>query len=362
MEKPSLVEQFSPVLLLTSNPPGIFQYGIEQALKAQGVSVVTAGPEEMGPATETLQGSITEAFQRYHPGYGLDIVCGLDEPIEAIIDRCEAPPRWILYFESPWGFLPQGIERAEIPTVALMTEDYIHADWLSRLFPLFDLVLSVWRRIVALYQARGHDNIVQWYCGARAPFHRDLGLERIYDVAFVGNLEPNVQRERNRVVERILGLGRQGLKCLAASGVYFEDYNRIHAQTKIVYHHSLTRQINMRVFEAMAAGCLVICHRPEDQADPTSHIFTHGEDIVFADSEDEVPELILYYLERDEERERITQAGRDKVVAQHNYENVLDDLFELLSTHLNGDVLERRRERLKRLGLGPEEVRFAYGY
>lgn len=354
MKDLSGAEHFNPVLLLTANPSGVFQYSIEQALKTRGLSVITAGPQETSP--------FADAVQRYDPGYGMDIVCNLDEPLEAILARCQESPRWILYFESTCGFLPLGLERVEIPTVALMTEDYIHADWLNQLFPLFDLVLSAWRRTAELYSARGHDNVVQWYFGARAPFHRDLGLERIYDVAFLGNLEPNVQRERNRVVERLIRLRRQGLKCLAAWGAWIEDYNRLHAQTKIVYHHSITKQINMRVFEAMAAGCLVVCHRPEDHHDPTSHIFTHGEDIVFVDSDEEALEVVRYYLEHDEERERIARAGRDKVVAHHNYENTLDDLFEHLPAHLDGDFVGRRRERLKRWGFGPEEVRFAYGY
>lgn len=76
-------------------------------------------------------------MQRYHPGYGMDIVCGLDEHMETILARCQEAPRWILYFESTCGFMPQGLERVDIPMVALMTEDYYPRRLVeSAIFPL----------------------------------------------------------------------------------------------------------------------------------------------------------------------------------------------------------------------------------
>jgi tetratricopeptide (TPR) repeat protein len=337
----------SRILLLSAYPPGIHQYEIERALRAQGHQVFTAGP-----ANPQVMPGYGAALQKRAPSYRYDLETSANTPLASILPVCPFQPDFILYLESALAFLPPDITAAPCPTLALLTEDHLHADWNSALFPYFDLVLATWKRSVDTYRAQGHDNIVQWYFGARPSWSADPDLERKHDLAFIGNLNPRVQRDRNRTLERILKLTRDGLKVFVGTDLYFEDYNRVLNESKLVYHESITGQINLRVFEAMAAGCLVIMPRPVDPTDPSSHLFVDGEEILYCDSTDEGIDLIRYYADpaHDAERRRIAEAGRRRVYAEGNYEDRTLELTESLVPRLAPALQAARGERLQRHG------------
>lgn len=342
------------VLVLSAYPPGVFQYSIETALRQLGHRVFTAG------ATRDVLGDVEQALKRWDPDYRYDLLGEPDMPLTDVLGACPFSPDLILHLETAIPFLPEGIEDAPCPTAALFSEDQLHADWYGQLFPYFDLALCTWKATERTWQAHGHDNVRQWYFGARPEFCWDLELPRVYDVAFLGNLNPHIQRRRLPAVQKILKLRGEGVKVHVSGGVYFEDYNRVHCQSKIVYHRGITDQVNMRVFEAMAAGCLVVMQRPADPDDPTTYFFRDREHVVYCDSDDEAIALIRHYLVHDDERRRIAEAGRAKVMREHNYTDVARQLFADVLPEIPADYRARRRDRLARWGKDDRRRRLDY--
>ncbi|HLC41158.1 MAG TPA: hypothetical protein VJO34_05960, partial [Methylomirabilota bacterium] len=208
------------ILLLSAYPPGLHQYNIEKALRQLGHQVFTVG------STSGVLADLEHALQRYDPGYHYDRIVTANEPLDAILSQCPFEPDFILYLESSIPFLPQGLVEAPCPIVGQLTEDLLNADWYSALFPYFDLALCTWKSTEDNYRARGLDNIVQWYFGARPEFCVDEGLERIHDVTFLGNLNPRVQRRRLPAIQKILRLRDEGLDVHVGGGVFFHEYNR----------------------------------------------------------------------------------------------------------------------------------------
>lgn len=344
------------VLLLSAYPPGLHQYGIEKALRQMGHSVFTAG------STSGILAELEQALQRYDPGYHYDLVVPPDEPLSAILAKCPFQPDFILYLESGIPFLPQGLIEAPCPVLGLLTEDLLHADRYNAISPYFDLALCTWKSSETSYRAYGHHNVRQWYYGARPEFCVDEGLERIYDVAFLGNLNRRVQRQRLYAIRKILRLREEGLNVYVGNLLFFHDYNRVHCQSKIVYHQGITDQVNMRVFEAMGAGCLVIMRRPRDPNDPSSHFFSDREDVIYCDTDEEALDLIRYYARHEEERRRIAEAGRRRVLAEHNYTDVVGQLLEEVLPCVPGEFEKARRLRLERFGKDERRRRLDYAW
>ena len=334
----------SSILILSAYPPGVHQVSIEKALRQRGHAVFTAG------STRDVLADLEQALKRWDPEYRYDLIVRPDEPLADVLARCPIAPDMILFLESGIPFLPPGIENAPCPTIAQFSEDLLHADWYAQLFPYFDLALCTWKSTEIGWQRQGYDNVRQWYFGARPTFCVDEGLPRIYDVAFLGNLNPHIQRKRLPAVHRIMQLRAEGVKVHVDAGVYFQDYNRILAQSKIVFHRGITDQVNMRVFEAMAAGCLVIMQQPQDPDDPTTYFFRDREEVVYCHGEDDAVALIRHYLAHDDERRRIAEAGRQAVMSRHNYSDVARALMEEIVPAVGRDWRERRRERLARWG------------
>lgn len=352
----AIVRSAHNVLLLSAYPPGLHQYGIEKALRETGHRVFTAG------SRGNILAELEQALQRHDPEYRYNLIVSPDESLGAILAKCPFQPDFILYLESGIPFLPQELIDAPCPVLGLLTEEHLHADWNNALFPYFDLALCTWRHTEENYRSHGRDNIVQWYYGARHSFCIDEGLERIYDVAFLGNLNPSVQRRRVATVEKILRLRDEGFNVYAGGSIFFREYNRVHCQSKIVYHDSITEQVNMRVFEAMGAGCLVIMRRPRDMTDLSSHFFQDREEIVYCDRDEEALALIRYYARHENERQRIAEAGRRKVTAEYNYTDVVRRLFEEVLPRAPKTLGESRALRLKRFGKDGRRQRLDYAW
>jgi hypothetical protein len=80
--------------------------------------------------------------------------------------------------------------------------------------------------------------------------------------------------------------------------------------------------LNMRVFEAMACGCLVLT----DQADEAAALFRPGQHLVSVRPGDVVADLAATYLRDEEARQRIAAQGAAMVRESHTYVRRLESI------------------------------------
>lgn len=82
--------------------------------------------------------------------------------------------------------------------------------------------------------------------------------------------------------------------------------------------------IPLRVFDVLGSqGFLISNYQPE-----IAEYFTIGEDLVVYDSMNDLRDKIIYYLENEDERKRISYNGYKKVKELYTYENMLSLMFE----------------------------------
>ena len=107
----------------------------------------------------------------------------------------------------------------------------------------------------------------------------------------------------------------------------FEDASRKFSMSKIILNVSITDDINMRVFEAMASGSMLLTNYV-----PTlGEIFEDGKHLVMYKTLDELAEKGKYYLKHEEEREKIAKAGMEEVLKNHKYSNRIDNILEVVN-------------------------------
>src|SRR5205823_881666 len=133
--------------------------------------------------------------------------------------------------------------------------------------------------------------------------------EKVYDVGFVGSLELPATRS-----ERIDVLGRLERKYRLndyRQPVFGDDMMRVYNMSRIVVNIPWANGLNMRTFEAMASGALLLTKTAAGQPE----LFTDGMHLVtYRDSSDLI-DKIDYYLQHDKERQDIACAGRTEVLA-----------------------------------------------
>ena len=79
---------------------------------------------------------------------------------------------------------------------------------------------------------------------------------------------------------------------------------------------SIYRGIPLRAFDIMGAGGFLLSNY---QADLCEH-FVPGDDFVFYESDEDLLNKLDWYLEHDEERQRIARNGHDKVSKLHTWD------------------------------------------
>ncbi len=155
--------------------------------------------------------------------------------------------------------------------------------------------------------------------------HKKFDLSKIYDIVFVGNIDPGVYPERVRLLELI---GKKfNLKVF--TNVYGEEMAKIYSQAKSVFNKSAAGEINMRIFEAMSCGSLLITDRLKPETG-LEEIFQDKKHLVFYDNENDLLQKIDYYLTHESEREEIALGGYKEVLEKHTYEHRVKQLLGII--------------------------------
>jgi len=160
----------------------------------------------------------------------------------------------------------------------------------------------------------------EWLALACDPeVHRRLEVEKEYDVGFVGHVFPGPRQELLEAVLR--DFPRSFIGQLPHT-----EMCEVYSRAKIVINSSLSNDLNMRVFEALSCGALLI----------TSRLTANGQEELFRDrvhlveyqTQQEALDLIGYYLLHEDERRAIAEAGHQEVIGRHSYRHRMERVLE----------------------------------
>ncbi|MGJ3241039.1 MAG: CgeB family protein [Anaerolineae bacterium] len=159
------------------------------------------------------------------------------------------------------------------------------------------------------------------------------------DVGFVGTLLPaHLYSERVSALEAIADFkpaiwtvhdAPPGLKPFVRGSALGETMLAVLSSARIslnVHGDFMRYGGNMRLFEAASVGSFQIV----DERDGIANWFTIGEHLVTFSDHQDLREKIAYYLAHDDERQAITVAAHQHVLAHHTYDKRLDDLQKWL--------------------------------
>jgi hypothetical protein len=156
--------------------------------------------------------------------------------------------------------------------------------------------------------------------------YRNLGLPKIYDVGVVGNMDAKVYPNRVKLVDELSKRFKVGV----FSGVFGPEACKVYCQSKIVFNNSHGGELNMRIFEAMGTGSMLMA----DRLSPETGLYDLFEDkkhLVIYDGSGDLIEKVSYYLEHADERESIARSGYEEVCANHTITHRLKTMLEILN-------------------------------
>jgi len=191
---------------------------------------------------------------------------------------------------------------------------------------LFDLVFVFHPGYDAEFRAAGHPGAHFIPHAIEASHYSDEEPSRVFDIGWVGQTSGPLYRTR----ERLLPVLSRAFKMNDWRSRYEpEEMARIYRQSKIVVNiarDDFPQDANLRVFEAMAAGALLLTTLPTELAQIG---FEDGVHFAGFREEAEILPLVRKYLLEESVRRRIAEAARHKVLSEHSYDRRVEAILEL---------------------------------
>jgi 2-polyprenyl-3-methyl-5-hydroxy-6-metoxy-1,4-benzoquinol methylase len=148
--------------------------------------------------------------------------------------------------------------------------------------------------------------------------HRKHDAAKQYDVAFVGNVFPGPREELLNVI------GRKYLTAFIGQ-CYFEDMARTYSAARTSLNRSIKNDVNMRVFEAVACGSLLMTNDLADNGQ--AELFRDGVHLATYREAEDLLDKLAYYLRREALREEIAAAGAAEAASKHTYAHRMERLL-----------------------------------
>jgi len=236
---------------------------------------------------------------------------GLPVSIQSLEKKLGVRFDCVIEIDGTGQFHLSGMKSAKIPAILWSIDTHVRAKNRFQIYfqEDFNLILTCHKD----YTENFHKTRCEWLPLAADPdLHRPMKTPKIYDIAFVGNTNPQVYPDRVRYLEALSKKYRVGV----FPNLFGDEMVTVLNQGKLVFNKSFNGDFNMRVFEALSMGACLLTDRVQnglsDLFEDGKHLITYG-DLV------ELDQKAAYYLLHDEEREAIARAGRAEVLARHTY-------------------------------------------
>ncbi|MFQ5672109.1 MAG: glycosyltransferase [Nitrospinales bacterium] len=296
------------------------------------------------------------------PVHPQEIARSASTPIAEVIEQLPRgwSPDLYLWVETGLDHIPDDLDLLSLPKACYLIDTHLHLDRHKETARHFDFVFLAQKEYVAAFKASGCRNVYWLPLACDPEIHGKTDEEKTYDVAFVGSVTV-AHTERKKLLEAI---GRHF--DLFMDRRFMDEMARVFSRSKIVFNHAIGNDLNMRVFEALCSGSLLITDRAPGSG--LDEMFAEGEQLVLYDNENDLIEKIRWYLDHPEERDRVAGQGMRRVLERHTYDHrvktlmtVMDEFFarEESGDGRARDKSEQYYQNVRRdiLPLVPQEAR-----
>ncbi len=203
------------------------------------------------------------------------------------------------------------------PAALWAIDTHMDFDWCLTRAHDFDFVFAAQRD--GAVQLRDGGISITWLPLACDPeVHRKHDVEKTFDVCFVGNVFPGERAE-------LLRLLRGHFRNTFVGRCYFDEMARTYSASRVVFNRSVRNDVNMRVFEAVACGSLLLTNDLRDNGQ--EELFRDGVHLATYRDAEELVDKVRFYLDREAVRERMAAAGRAEALSRHTYRHRMEALL-----------------------------------
>lgn len=253
---------------------------------------------------------------------GVQLVCvrkgfPLNGTLEDLLGLCPERPSLILHPEADMPYLPWGLTNVDIPTACFQVDTYAYTRRRLAWSMLFDQAIVFHPGFESRFQQAGHPGARFFAHAVEADLFSGEEVRRIFDIGWVGQVQGAIYSKREPILVSLAKTFRMN----DLAGRYtLAEMARVYQQSRIVVNigrDDYPQDANLRTFEAMAAGALLITQLPSEL---TAIGFVDGLHFLGYREAKDIAVLVRKYLGDEVARKHIATAGREKVLREHTYE------------------------------------------
>jgi Glycosyl transferases group 1/DUF based on E. rectale Gene description (DUF3880) len=241
-------------------------------------------------------------------------------PIQEILHDREVD---LLLFIDPVGnSFPIGLEKMNCPTAIYLVDVHQNLEQRLQLAYFFDYVFIAQKDYLPVFQENGITNSFWLPLACEPEIHQYSATqeERVYDIGFVGN-RGLIGSQRRKLLDTL----QQNFKVNDLSRKYSsEEIGSIYSQSYMVFNCAVNHDVNMRVFEALCSGRLLLTNAIPNGLE---ELFEDRKHLVIYRNLQELIKLAHYYLHHPNEREAIAKAGQAEVLTKHTYQHRTEQIL-----------------------------------
>lgn len=230
-------------------------------------------------------------------------------------------PKYDLYLRIDHGYYDEDIPDYLRPKVFYAIDTHLEGPFrcILNISRKYDLVFCAHYDGYLKLKEEGIN--VHWLPLACDPqVHKRLEVDKLYDIGFVGNdggtpRKFYLQELREKFTNSFIG------------NAPYLKMGQIYSQSKIGFNYSIFNELNMRFFEIMSSGTMLLTN-PIKECNIEELSFIDGEHLKVYHNPKELLALIDYYLTHDKERESIAQKGYQLVISRHTYDHRFKEMLE----------------------------------
>lgn len=261
------------------------------------------------------------------PHHSANVIATGAIDLPKLLEKNHFQPDLIFFIEGgTMQLFPQGLEKLSCMTAWYGIDTHMDYAKHLRIARVFDVTFVAQQEYVSKLKADGISQ-VSWLPLAFEPsLHPKTTPERIYDIGYVGSDNAQMHPVRHRILKSLGSHFPKIWKGMTSP----QEMGLIYAQSKLVFNKSVNNDLNMRYFEAMGAGAVLITDPIKDNG--VEALFAEGKHFLRYENESQVLELAKAILADPKRLQEISRDARDEVMAKHTYLHRVKTLLDLLLT------------------------------
>jgi glycosyltransferase involved in cell wall biosynthesis len=246
--------------------------------------------------------------------------------VEKIIAVCPFSPDLVLFIEGgTMRVFPLGLEKLDCLTAWYAIDTHMDYEKHLRISRVFDVTFVCQKEYVEKFKEDGIKQVFWLPLAAASELYSRHNHKRIYDIAYIGGMGKLHNKTRYELLESI----KQNFPSVFFGMALPNEMAQIYQKARIVFNKSINNDVNMRYFEAMAAGALLVTDHTINNG--AEDLFEPGKDFVEYYDEHSLLEELKRFLGNEPLRSDISERAKRKVLANHTYRHRVKQLISEIS-------------------------------